>query len=151
MFGVSDEILDITRRSGMVRRIRFMYWEALELFRKSPEGFGILWKVAEGSRRKVRKVPGLVGPDHGQPWAHVGRPRQPRRPLGSVLVQLGLLLLLVFDYSKRSPSWRGLLGIQPINRGEEGGGRTTSAPPSLRPRAATTQPLPLNPNPRFKI
>ena len=52
MFGVSDEILDITRRSGMVRRIRFMYWKAIELFRRNLEGSGIFWKVLEGSRRK---------------------------------------------------------------------------------------------------
>jgi hypothetical protein len=42
LFGVSDEILDITRRSGMVRRIRFMYWKAIELFRRNLEGSGIL-------------------------------------------------------------------------------------------------------------
>jgi hypothetical protein len=35
LFGVSDGIQDITRRSGMVRRIRFIYGKSILGFRKS--------------------------------------------------------------------------------------------------------------------
>ena len=80
MFGVSDEILDITRRSGMVRRIRFMYWKAIELFRKSLEGSGIFWKVLEGSRRKSRVDQGWVGPGPGRLGPKWGAPSQPKTP-----------------------------------------------------------------------
>ena len=51
LFGVSDGIQDITRRSGMVRRIRFIYRKSLSKFGNDPVH---LWKVLEGSR-KVRK------------------------------------------------------------------------------------------------
>jgi hypothetical protein len=67
LFGVSDGILDITRRSGMVRRIRFIYWKVLELIRKSSGIFGNVRKVLEGKVRKVRKVPELGGTHHGRP------------------------------------------------------------------------------------
>jgi hypothetical protein len=51
LFGVSDGIQDITRSSGMVRRIRFIYRKSFYKFENDPV---ILWKVLEGSR-KVRK------------------------------------------------------------------------------------------------
>ena len=65
----------------MVRRIRFMYWKVIELFRNGLEGSGILWKVLEGSRREVRGGPGL---GVTRPWptgAHLGAPQaSPSRP-----------------------------------------------------------------------
>ena len=42
LFGVSDGIQDITRRSGMVRRIRFIYRKSLSKFGNGPVN---LWKV----------------------------------------------------------------------------------------------------------
>ena len=42
MFGVSDGIQDITRSSGMVRRIRFIYRKSLSKFGNDPVN---LWKV----------------------------------------------------------------------------------------------------------
>ena len=81
MFGVSDGILDITRRSGMVRRIRFIYRKVLELFWKVPEVSEIFRKVLEGSRRKVREGPGLGGtkpwPTKGPSGAHQRAGRRP--------------------------------------------------------------------------
>ena len=53
LFGVPDEIPDITRSSGMVRRIRFIYRKSFYKFENDPVH---LWKVLEGSR-KVRKKP----------------------------------------------------------------------------------------------
>ena len=57
LFGVSDGIQDITRSSGMVRRIRFIY-------RKSYSMFGNdlvhLWQVLEGSRKVRKKSPWKV-------------------------------------------------------------------------------------------
>ena len=53
LFGVSDGIQDITRSSGMVRRIRFIYRKSFYKFENDPVH---LWKVLEGSR-KVRKKP----------------------------------------------------------------------------------------------
>lgn len=53
LFGVPDEIPDITRSSGMVRRIRFIYRKSYSKFGNDPVH---LWKVLEGSR-KVRKKP----------------------------------------------------------------------------------------------
>ena len=47
LFGVSDGIQDITRSSGMVRRIRFIYGKSYSKFGDSPVN---LWKVLEGSR-----------------------------------------------------------------------------------------------------
>ena len=54
LFRVSEWIRDITRRSGMVRKIRFIYWGSfskLEMFRsvcmEILEGFGMFWKVLE--------------------------------------------------------------------------------------------------------
>ena len=41
LFGVSDGIQDITRRSGMVRRIRFIYRKSLSKFGNDPVH---LWK-----------------------------------------------------------------------------------------------------------
>ena len=45
LFGVSDGIQDITRRSGMVRRIRFIYRKSFSSFENDPAFF------LEGSRR----------------------------------------------------------------------------------------------------
>ena len=53
MFGVSKGIQDITRRSGMVRRIIFIYRKSYSKFGNDPVH---LWQVLEGSR-KVRKKP----------------------------------------------------------------------------------------------
>ncbi|KAK1603952.1 hypothetical protein QYE76_027625 [Lolium multiflorum] len=50
---VPDEIPDITRSSGMVRRIRFIYRMSFYVNKMSRK---VLWKVLEGSR-KVRKKP----------------------------------------------------------------------------------------------
>ena len=61
LFGVSDGILDITRRSGMVRRIIFIYCKVLELIWKVLEWSGIFWKVLEGSRRKSGRGHDHVG------------------------------------------------------------------------------------------
>ena len=47
LFGVSDGIQDITRRSGMVRRIRFIYRKSYSKFGNDPVH---LWKVLESSR-----------------------------------------------------------------------------------------------------
>src|SRR5215203_1107188 len=51
LFGVPDKIPDITRSSGMVRRIRFIYRKSYSKFGNDPVH---LWQVLEGSR-KVRK------------------------------------------------------------------------------------------------
>ena len=63
MFGVSDGIQDITRRFGIVRRIRFIYGKSFFGVRKKfgvltgasrrfwgLEWSGMLWKVPEVSR-----------------------------------------------------------------------------------------------------
>src|SRR6266550_4762788 len=47
LFGVQDEIPDITRSSGMVRRIRFIYRKSYSKFGNDPVH---LWQVLEGSR-----------------------------------------------------------------------------------------------------
>ena len=57
MFGVSDGIQDITRRSGMVRRIRFIYRKSLSKFGNDPVN---LWNVLEGSRKVRKKSPWKV-------------------------------------------------------------------------------------------
>jgi hypothetical protein len=84
MFGVSDGIRDITRSSGRVRRIRFIYRKfrngsersrmvpvssesvlegsrRLRKFLEGLEGSGILWKVPEYFGR-FRKVPTWAAP-----------------------------------------------------------------------------------------
>ena len=48
LFGVSDGIQDITRSSGMVRRIRFIYRKSFYKFENDPVH---LWKVLEKSGR----------------------------------------------------------------------------------------------------
>ena len=50
MFGVSDGIQDITRSSGMVRRIRFIYRKSYSKYGNDPVH---LWKVLEKSGRKA--------------------------------------------------------------------------------------------------
>ena len=54
MFKVSDGIQDITRRSGMVRIIRFIYRKSFSRFENDPVFF---WKVLEVSRRVRKKSP----------------------------------------------------------------------------------------------
>ena len=59
LFGVSDEIQDITRRSGIVWRIRFIYGKLFLGFRKSSGFFRYCTeKVLEGSGGP------LVGPTY---------------------------------------------------------------------------------------
>ncbi|MCY5088366.1 hypothetical protein OV015_25380, partial [Salmonella enterica subsp. enterica serovar 1,4,[5],12:i:-] len=83
LFGVPDEIPDITRSSGMVRRIRFIYRMSFyvnKMMRK------VLWKVLEGSR-KVRKkslwkaVSRRDSTTHGRPTLE-GEESQVDSPLG---------------------------------------------------------------------
>ena len=57
LFGVSDGIQDITRRSGMVRRIRFIYRKSLSKFGNDPVH---LWKALECSRTFRKKSPWKV-------------------------------------------------------------------------------------------
>src|SRR5215203_5715112 len=57
LFGVPDKIPDITRSSGMVRRIRFIYRKSYSKFGNDPVH---LWQVLEGSR-KVRKKRTMEG------------------------------------------------------------------------------------------
>ena len=76
LFGVSDEIRDITRRFGMVRRIRFIYGKSFSGVRKksgvltgasrrfwkdrnSPEYYGRFRKCPgrPGMSKEVRRVP----------------------------------------------------------------------------------------------
>ena len=52
LFGVSDGIQDITRSSGMVRRIRFIYRKSFYKFENDPVN---LWNVLEGSRKVLKK------------------------------------------------------------------------------------------------
>ncbi|KAK1696332.1 hypothetical protein QYE76_013029 [Lolium multiflorum] len=92
LFGVSDGIQDITRSSGMVRRMRFIYRKSYSKFGNDPVH---LWKVLEGSR-KVRKKrtmeggvpeglhnPGRPNPKGGVPGGlHLGWPATP--PQGKV-------------------------------------------------------------------
>ena len=49
MFGVSEWIRDITRRSGMVRRIRFIYWGSFSKLGNVPE-------CLYGDSRRFRNV-----------------------------------------------------------------------------------------------
>lgn len=67
MFGVSDGIQDIARRSGIVRRIRFIYGKSFSGVRKK---FGVLtgasrrfWKDRNGPEYygRFRKCPGRPG------------------------------------------------------------------------------------------
>ena len=91
LFGVSDGIQDITRRSGMVRRIRFIYRKSLSKFGNDPVH---LWKALECSRTFRKKSPWKVesrkdstnpnqptkreGGVHGG-LHHLGRPREKER------------------------------------------------------------------------
>ncbi|KAK1615195.1 hypothetical protein QYE76_020712 [Lolium multiflorum] len=70
LFGVPDEIPDITRSSGMVRRIRFIYRMSFyvnKMMRK------VLWKFLEGSR-KVRKKPPRKVESTRDPTSMAGQP-----------------------------------------------------------------------------
>ena len=53
LFGVPDEIPDITRSSGMVRRIRFIYRKSYSKFGNDPVH---LWQVLEGSRKSPEEI-----------------------------------------------------------------------------------------------
>jgi hypothetical protein len=92
LFGVPDEIPDITRSSGMVRRIRFIYRKSYSKFGNDPVH---LWQVLEGSRKVRKKSPWKVESRrdstlHGQPtlkgrsprWTPLGWPANP--PQGKV-------------------------------------------------------------------
>jgi len=57
LFGVSDGIQDITRSSGMVRRIRFIYRKSFSKFGNDPVH---LWKALECSRTFRKKSPWKV-------------------------------------------------------------------------------------------
>ena len=66
LFGVSDGIQDITRRFGIVRRIRFIYGKSFFVVRKK---FGVL----TGASRRFWKV--RNGPEcYGRFWKCPGRP-----------------------------------------------------------------------------
>ena len=69
LLGVSDGIQDITRRSGMVRRIKFIYRKSFSRFENDPVFF---WKVLEGSRRVRKKSPWKV--ESQRDSTHLGRP-----------------------------------------------------------------------------
>ena len=87
LFGVSDGIQDITRRSGMVWRIRFIYRKSLSKFGNDPVH---LWKSLECSRTFRKKSPWkLDSTNPNQPTKreggvhgglhHPGRPREKER------------------------------------------------------------------------
>ena len=85
LFGVSDWIRDITRRSGIVRRIRFIYWGSFSKlgnvpeclygdsrrFRNVLEGsrrfLGVCLKTKKGSRNPCRARQGVVGEEDSFP------------------------------------------------------------------------------------
>ena len=69
LFGVSDGIQDITRRSGMVRRIRFIYRKSLSKFGNDPVH---LWKALEYSRTFRKKSPWKV--ESQRDSTHLGWP-----------------------------------------------------------------------------
>lgn len=70
MFGVSDGIQDITRSSGMVRRIRFIYGKSHFKFGNGPVN---LWKVLESS-----------GTTHYGRWRDSTSPSRPTKWEGGV-------------------------------------------------------------------
>ena len=87
LFGVPDKIPDITRSSGMVRRIRFIYRKSFYKFENDPV---ILRKVLEGSikvrKESLRKEESRRDSTlHGQPtlkgrsprWTPLGWPANP--------------------------------------------------------------------------
>ena len=85
LFRVSEWIRDITRRSGMVRRIRFIYWGSFSKLGNVPEclygdsrrfrnvlegsrGFlGVCLKTKKGSRNPCRVRQGVVGEEDSSP------------------------------------------------------------------------------------
>ena len=112
LFGVSDGIQDITRRSGMVRRIRFIYRKSFSRFENDPVFF---WKVLEVSRRVRKKSPWKV--ESGTPPTLAGQPKgggvpggllpmvagHPTKGKGGVPLHLGLAIWKVLElgsYSK---------------------------------------------------
>ena len=88
LFGVSDWIRDITRRSGIVRRIRFIYWGSFSKLGNVPEclyGDSRRFRnVLEGSRGflgvylKTKK--GIKGVQVGQYTDSWGRRTPPPNP-----------------------------------------------------------------------
>ena len=98
LFGVSDWIRDITRRSGMVRRIRFIYWGSFSKLGNVPEclyGDSRRFRnVLEGSRRflgvylKTKKGPS--GARHGFVGEEVSSPLPTAGPRRGVLLGLPL-------------------------------------------------------------
>ena len=113
LFGVSDWIRDITRRSGMVRRIRFIYWGSFSKLGNVPEclyGDSRRFRnVLEGSRRflgvclKTKKGSrSLCGARHDS-WGRRIPPPSQSAGQGGRGVLLGLPL-----------PWR----LPPLNRGE---------------------------------
>ena len=83
MFGVSDWIQDITRSSGMVRRIRFMYRKSLSKFGNDPVH---LWNALEYSRTFRKKSPWKV-----ESRKDSTNPNQPTKREGGVHGGLHLL------------------------------------------------------------
>ena len=83
LFGVSDGIQDITRRSGMVRRIRFIYRKSLSKFGNDPVH---LWKALECSRTFRKKSPWKV-----ESRKDSTNPNQPTKREGGVHGGLHLL------------------------------------------------------------
>ena len=93
LFGVSEWIRDITRRSGMVRRIRFIYWESFSKlgnvpeclygdsrrFRNVLEGsrrvLGVCLKTKKGSRSPCGARQGVMGEEDYSPLP-IRRPRK---------------------------------------------------------------------------
>ena len=91
LFGVSEWIRDITRRSGMVRRIRFIYWESFSKLGNVPEcSYGDSRRfrnVLEGSRGflgvYLKTKEGIKESKWGKTWIHGGGgllPPYHRRP-----------------------------------------------------------------------
>ena len=97
LFGVSDWIRDITRRSGIFRRIRFIYWRSFSKLGNVPqclygdsrrfqnvlEGsrryLGVCLKTKKGSRSPYRARQGVVGEEDSFPLP-IRRPRREGSP-----------------------------------------------------------------------
>src|SRR5215216_2030253 len=85
LFGVSDWIRDITRRSGIVRRMRFIYWGSFSKLGNVPECLygdsrrfqnvlegsrrflGVCLKTKKGSRSLCGARHGFVGEEDSSP------------------------------------------------------------------------------------
>ena len=62
LFGVPDEIMDMTRNSGMVERQIFMYWKVVFGHWDGFEWFGYFTEVPRGYRNPPGEFMGLHGP-----------------------------------------------------------------------------------------